>query len=227
VPVVPSCLLEPLWDQVAALLPRHRTSHPDHRWAATVAASPTGPSSSTSSRPWSPAPATDASPAPAAPIAPSVVASGMGAAGDRPARARPDPAAYDRMLGLGLGELSVDGCITKAPAAATRRAGPRRTAASRASNDRSPPTPAGSRLGSSPRRQPPRWAAAGSHPGGRDAAGWRLPADASVHLDRGYDSAVTRRLLDELGLPPPSPARASPPRSRPAGGGWCSARTRG
>lgn len=27
-PVLPSCLLEPLWDQFAALLPRHVDTHP-------------------------------------------------------------------------------------------------------------------------------------------------------------------------------------------------------
>ncbi|EST18925.1 hypothetical protein M878_44220 [Streptomyces roseochromogenus subsp. oscitans DS 12.976] len=38
---------------------------------------------------------------------------------------------YDRVIGLELGELSVDGCITKAPAAARQLAGPRWTGASK------------------------------------------------------------------------------------------------
>ena len=41
-------------------------------------------------------------------------------------------AAYDRMIGLSLGDLAVDGCITKAPAAARSPGAVRSTAASRA-----------------------------------------------------------------------------------------------
>ncbi len=47
-------------------------------------------------------------------------------------------AAYDRMLGLGLEQLAVDGCITKAPCGG-QVAGPSRwTAANGASNALSP-----------------------------------------------------------------------------------------
>jgi hypothetical protein len=45
-PALPSCILEPLWDQVAALLPTRQDSH----WAATASVSPTGSSSTSSSR---------------------------------------------------------------------------------------------------------------------------------------------------------------------------------
>jgi hypothetical protein len=44
---------------------------------------------------------------------------------------------YDRMVGLELDDLAVDGCITKAPAAAMPPAAARSTAASKAANARS------------------------------------------------------------------------------------------
>jgi hypothetical protein len=46
VPALPSCILEPLWDQVAALLPTRQDTHR----AATASVSPTGSSSTSSSR---------------------------------------------------------------------------------------------------------------------------------------------------------------------------------
>jgi transposase len=54
-------------------------------------------------------------------------------------------AAYDRMIGLELSDIAIDGCITKAPCggqAAGRSPG---TVASRASSDPSPPRPTASR----------------------------------------------------------------------------------
>lgn len=112
-PVLPSCLLEPLWDQFAALLPEHVDTHPlgchnpripdrvvfEHVIAALVhgsgyerIASP-GCSGRTIRRRvkyWAQ----------------------LGIAEQIHALALQ---AYDRMIGLELDELSVDGCITKAP----------------------------------------------------------------------------------------------------------------
>ena len=49
-------------------------------------------------------------------------------------------------------------------------------------------------------RQPPRLAAFGPDPRGTSEALGTLPEGASVHLDRGYDSQLTRERLEELGL---------------------------
>src|SRR3954447_7290923 len=49
----------------------------------------------------------------------------------------------------------------------------------------------------------------------------------TVHLDRGYDSAKTRDLLDILGFEGEIASRAPRPRSRPADGGRSSAPTPG
>jgi hypothetical protein len=59
VPAPPSSVLEPLWVQVAALLPTRQVRHP---LAATGPASLTGSCSTSSSRCWSSAAATAASP---------------------------------------------------------------------------------------------------------------------------------------------------------------------
>jgi hypothetical protein len=60
-PVLPSCITEPLWDQFAALLPDRVDPHPlgCHRRRI-----PDRTVLNTSWRPWSTAPATSASPAP-------------------------------------------------------------------------------------------------------------------------------------------------------------------
>ena len=109
--------------------------------------------------------------------------------------------AYDRLIGLELSEVAVDGCITKAPCGGRRPEGARWIGAKEASSARRRWTRKGIPLGAvSPRptattrrllvptlEQPP------SRCGG-------LPEGASVHLDRGYDSRLTRERLRELGL---------------------------
>jgi hypothetical protein len=50
------------------------------------------------------------------------------------------------------------------------------------------------------------------------------PAQVTVHLDAGYDSTITRIVLDGLACTARSPARASPPRSRSANDGSWNAR---
>ena len=119
-------------------------------------------------------------------------------------------AAYDRMIGLDLHELAVDGCITKAPCGGElagpspvdrRKQGMKRSVASdggglplhlvaaRANDNDSPllePTLAGicDMIGPLPQY--------------RDLHGNHdFP---TVHLDRGYDSGKTRALLEILGF---------------------------
>jgi transposase len=77
--------------------------------------------------------------------------------------------AYDRMIGLQLAEVAVDGCIAKAPCG-------------------------GEKAGKSPvDRGKQGIKRAKASVGG-------LPDLANVHLDRGYDSSLTRERLKELGL---------------------------
>jgi DDE family transposase len=110
--------------------------------------------------------------------------------------------AFDQIIGLELGDVSVDGCMTKAPCG----------------GERAGPSPVDRRKGGLKRS-----VAADGHgiplgivsaPGNRhdspllgptlEAAECQLdgvlPGDRTCHLDRGYDSTVTRQLLDELGF---------------------------
>jgi hypothetical protein len=131
-------------------------------------------------------------------------------AGHGPALLRIALAAYDRMIGLDLEDLSVDGCITKAPCGGevagrspvdrgkqgTKRSVaadgggiPLHLVAARANDHDSPllePTLAGicDMIGPLPQY--------------RDLHG--DPQFPSMHLDRGYDSGKTRTLLDLLGF---------------------------
>jgi hypothetical protein len=113
VPALPSSVLEPLWVQVAALLPARQDAHPlgCHR-----PTSPTGLSSTSSSNSWCLAAATAASPTRPARRPPCAAAA---TSGSTPASltdgTRLALAAYDRMHGLELEHLAVDGRITKAP----------------------------------------------------------------------------------------------------------------
>jgi len=54
-----------------------------------------------------------------------------------------------------------------------------------------------------------------------------LPEPASVHLDRGYDSHRTRRLLGERGLASVISEKGRPPLCAPRNAGSSSSRTRG
>ncbi len=108
--------------------------------------------------------------------------------------------AYDRMVGLGLDDLSVDGCITKAPCGG-EAAGKSPVDRGKQGTKRSVLTDAaGIPLGcvvapanchDSPLLRPT------LEKLGR--FGWCLPETITVHLDAGYDSTKTRELLDELG----------------------------
>jgi transposase len=110
-------------------------------------------------------------------------------------------AAYDLIVGLELGDLSVDGCITKAPRGG-ERAGPspvdrrkgglKRSVATEASGIPLGIVSAGANRHDSPLLAPTFAAAA-------DQVG-PLPEHVTGHLDAGYDSGVTRDLLTQLGF---------------------------
>jgi hypothetical protein len=201
--VLPSCLLEPIWGEFAALLgerPEFDPAHPlgchrrrigdrvvfEHVIAALVhgsgyerIASP-GCSDRTIRRrlkAWA--------------------AAGIGEAVHALALA-----AYDRMIGLELGDIAVDGCITKAPCGGDcagpspvdrRKGGLKRSVAT---EDHGIPlgiTAAGAHRHDSPLLAPTLRAAA-------DQLGGLLPADRTCHLDAGYDSQPTRQTLAGLGF---------------------------
>ena len=132
--------------------------------------------------------------------------------------------AYDRMIGLELDDLAVDGCITKAPGGGE--------AAGRSPVDRGKQglkrSVVTDRAGI-----PLHVVAAGAnrHDGpllaptlaGLDKLD-RLPDDVTVHLDRGYDSTVTRALLAALGFDG-AIARKGVPAPIQAGARWVVERT--
>ncbi|WP_411144228.1 IS5 family transposase [Streptomyces sp. x-80] len=201
-PAVPSCLLEPLWDQFAVLLPArddyapthplgcHRRRVPDrivfehivqalvHGTGYERIASP-GCSDRTIRRRvklWSQ----------------------MGISEQIHALALQ---AYDRMNGLGLAEISVDGCITKAPSGGEKagrspvdrgKQGLKRSVASDAAGVPLGIVSAGANRHDSPLLGPTLEAT--------KAQVGALPEQVNVNLDRGYDSARTRALLDEFGF---------------------------
>lgn len=109
-------------------------------------------------------------------------------------------AQYDRMIGLALDDVAVDSCITKAPGGGE--------CAGRSPVDRGKQglkrsvlvdgtgVPLGVVAAGANRHDSPLLEATVA---GLDAWG-ADPAATAVHLDRGYDSAVTRALLDDLGF---------------------------
>jgi transposase len=110
--------------------------------------------------------------------------------------------AYDRMIGLELADVSVDGCITKAPCGGEKagkspvdrgKRGIKRSVMVDAGGIPLAVVAAGANRHDSPILSPTLDAAKGK-------AAVELPEDASVHLDRAYDSRETRRLLEERGL---------------------------
>lgn len=109
-------------------------------------------------------------------------------------------AAYDRMIGLDLGNVAVDGCITKAPGGG-EKAGRSPVDRGKQGLKRSTVVDAnGIPLGAitapandhdSPLLEPTLDTLARIDP---------LPEPITTHLDRGYDSAVTRSRLDARGV---------------------------
>lgn len=111
-------------------------------------------------------------------------------------------AAYDRAIGLELSEVAVDGCITKAPCGGERagrnpvdrgKMGLKRSMAVDAEGIPLGAVSAPANRHDSPLLVPTLWAAS-------EALGVPMPEETSVHLDRGYDSLLTRERLAKLGL---------------------------
>ena len=109
--------------------------------------------------------------------------------------------AYDRLIGLELSEVAVDCCVTKAPRGGEKAGrspvdrGKRGMKRSMAVDARGIPvgnTTVPANRHDSPLLVPTLMAAS-------ETLG-SLPEEASVHLDRGYDSKLTRERLRELGL---------------------------
>ncbi|MGV9329503.1 IS5 family transposase [Streptosporangium sandarakinum] len=196
-PVLPSCLLGPLWNQFVALLPEHVDAHPlgchnpripdrivfEHVIAALVHGSgyeriaTPGCSDRTIRRRvnyWA-----------QIGIAEKIHALAL--------------QAYDRMIGLQLDELSVDGCITKAPGGGESagrspmdrgKQGLKRSVATEAAGVPLGIVSAGANQHDSPLLMPTLKVA-------KEQVG-ELPDRANVNLDRGYDSDKTRSALGEL-----------------------------
>ncbi|MCX4430468.1 IS5 family transposase [Streptomyces mirabilis] len=198
-PVLPSCLLEPLWDQFAALLPEHVDTHP------LGCHNPRIPDRIVFERV----------------IAALVHGSGYERIADRQCSDRTirrrvkywsqlgmaeqvhglAVQAYDRMIGLQLHELSVDGCITKAPCGGERAGrspvdrgtqGLKRSVATKARGVPIGLVSAGANRHDSPLLVPTLEAA-------KKQIGV-FPEQVNVNLDRGYDSDKTRAALEELGF---------------------------
>jgi transposase len=225
VPVLPVCLFEPLWVQFAALLPerpRFSPTHPlgchrrriedrvvfEHVIAALVhgsgyerIASP-GCSDGTIRRrlkEWA--------------------AAGLSERVDALALA-----AYDRMLGLELDDLAVDGCITTAPSGGEvagrspvdrGKGGLKRSVVTEGTGLPLHLVAAGANRHDAPLLEP-------TLAGLDKLAG--LPDELTVHLDRAYDGRPTRALLDALGFAG-AIARKGIPAPVQAGARWVVERT--
>jgi hypothetical protein len=109
--------------------------------------------------------------------------------------------AYDRTIGLRLSDIAVDGCITKAPCGGEKAGkspvdrGKRGIKRSTAVDGQG--IPLGGVTDPASRPDSPLLAPTLEH--ASESVGG-LPEGASVHLDRGYDSNVTRERLKERGL---------------------------
>jgi transposase len=225
VPVLPVCLFEPLWVQFSALLPerpRFSPTHPlgchreriadrlvfEHVIAALVhgsgyerIASP-GCSEGTIRRrlkEWA-----------AAGLSEQVHTLAL--------------AAYDRMIGLELDDLAVDGCITKAPSGGEvagrspvdrGKQGLKRSLVTDATGIPLHVVAAGANRHDAP--------LLGPSLAGLDKLDG-LPEDVTVHLDRGYDGGPTRALLNALGFDG-AIARKGVPAPVQAGSRWVVERT--
>ena len=129
--------------------------------------------------------------------------------------------AYNQMIGLELGDVAVDRCITKAPCggecagpspADRRKGGLKRSVATENYGIPLGIAAAGASRHDSPLLAPTLQAAA-------DQLGGALPDERTCHLDAGYDSQPTRQALSDLAFTGQIAARARPPPSRPGGAG--------
>jgi len=198
VPALPSSVMDPLWDQFSALLPRRVVHHPPgcHRpripdrvvfdklvqvlvFSASYTRVADASCSATTIRSrrdeW--------------------IAAGVFQALEQACLD-----AYDRIVGLDLGELAVDGCITKAPCGG-EAAGPSPVDRGKQGTKRCVLTdghgiPLGCVVAGANRQDSPLLRPTLDH---LSRFGFYLPDRITVHLDAGYDNTKTRDLLDELG----------------------------
>jgi hypothetical protein len=110
--------------------------------------------------------------------------------------------AYDQMIGLELGDVAVDGCITKAPCGG-ERAGPSPVDRRKGGLKRSVATenygiPLG--IASAPANRHDSPLLAPTLQAAADQLDSKLPGERTCHLDAGYDSRPTRQTLSELGF---------------------------
>ena len=134
--------------------------------------------------------------------------------------------AYDRMIGLELDDLAVDGCITKAPSGGEvagrspvdrGKQGLKRSLVTDGAGIPLHVVSAGANRHDAPLLGP-------TLAGLAKLDG--LPDDVTVHLDRGYDGNPTRALLDDLGLDG-AIARKGVPAPIQAGARWVVERSHG
>jgi Transposase DDE domain len=132
--------------------------------------------------------------------------------------------AYDRMIGLELDDLAVDGCVTKAPGGGEvagrspvdrGKQGLKRSVATDGVGIPLHLVAAGANRHDAPLLAPTL--------AGLDKLD-RLPDEPTVHLDRGYDGRPTRALLDALGFDG-AIARKGVPAPVQAGSRWVVERT--
>jgi DDE family transposase len=135
-------------------------------------------------------------------------------------------AAYDRMIGLDLEDLAVDGCITKAPSGGEvagrspvdrGKQGLKRSVLTEGAGIPLPVVPAGANRHDA-RLLAPTLAGVGK------AAALTDDEPGTVHLDQGYAGKPTRALLEEVGLDGVI-ARTGVPAPRQAGMRWTVERT--
>jgi hypothetical protein len=128
--------------------------------------------------------------------------------------------AYDRFIGLELADVAVDGCITKAPCGG-EKAGKSPVDRGKQGTKRSTAVdgvgiPIGGITAPANRNDSPLLIPTIEH---ADTSVGGLPEGASVHLDRGYDSFVTRERLKVRGLTAEI-AKKGQPASLQAGRRW-------
>jgi transposase len=208
VPALPSCIIDPIWDQFVALLPPHQDTHPlgCHRprvgdrvvfdklvqvlvFGCAYHRIADGTCSATTLRrrrdAW--------------------IALGLM---DRLQTLVLTQ--YDRMVGLELGDLAVDSCITTAPCGGEMagrspvdrgKQGLKRSTVVDANGLPLGTIAAPANRHDSPLLEPT-----------LDLLAWRgpLPGNVTVHLDRGYDSVRTRQRLADRGLGAEIAARGKP-----------------
>jgi hypothetical protein len=225
VPTIPASLLEPVWDQFAALLPVqpsfvpthplgcHRRRIPDRRVFDHVVAAlvhgsgyeriaSTGCSDRTIRR----------------------RVQAWAAAGLSQHLHTLVLAQYDHLIGLELDEVAVDGCITKAPCGGEK--------AGRSPVDRGKQGLKRSTVVEATGMPLHVVSAGANHPDASLLAPTltglhkldELPTPVTVHLERAYDSAATRRFLDDLGFHG-AIARKGVPAPLQAGARWVVERT--